>query len=198
MRLELASSRTSSAGQADHEVSSTTVASALDDQSARVAVSDVLFEGRLDGAWWPRSRDVTTQLPRLLLALPDRLGRITRVSLNLTMWDGTPNRVHTPGSVLKRGRVHGHRSKPDDTLGRRGPPDTPDGNTAGNGAGRRGTRAHHGQCESGFPNTGQLLATAAGKRCRPRRRARRRGRMAVVIETVDGNPIDSGLFPVFP
>ena len=102
MNLELATSRTS-AGHPDHEVSSTTVAPPLDDQSARVAVSDVLFEGRLDGAWSPHSRDVTTQLPRLLAALPDRLGRITRVSLNLTMWDATPNRVQTPGRVLKVG-----------------------------------------------------------------------------------------------
>ena len=102
MNLELATSRTS-AGHPDHEASSTTVVPPLDDQSVRVAVSDVLFEGRLDGAWWPHSRDVTTQLPRLLAALPDRLGRITRVSLNLTMWDATPNRVQTPGRVLKVG-----------------------------------------------------------------------------------------------
>ena len=103
MNLQLVTSGTSYAGQLDHEASSTTDASPVDDRSARVAVSDVLFEGRLDGAWWPHSRDVTIELPGLLAALPDRVGRITRVSLNLTMWDATPNRIQSPGRILRVG-----------------------------------------------------------------------------------------------
>ena len=74
-----------------------------DHEHARVAVAEALFEGSLDGAWWPRSRDVTTQLPSLLAALPDRVGRITRVSLNLLMWDGQPRRVPTATGLLKVG-----------------------------------------------------------------------------------------------
>jgi uncharacterized protein DUF5994 len=72
-------------------------------EPARVAVAEALFEGSLDGAWWPRSRDVTTQLPSLLAALPERVGRITRVSLNLLMWDSQPRRVPTATGLLKVG-----------------------------------------------------------------------------------------------
>ncbi|MFE1553753.1 DUF5994 family protein, partial [Streptomyces sp. NPDC058734] len=39
-------------------------------------------QGLLDGAWWPRSRDVTIELPALITALTAHLGPITRVGLD--------------------------------------------------------------------------------------------------------------------
>lgn len=104
MKGQLATSKVLTARGLDVETASPPAASKVtNDLPARVAVADVLFEGSLDGAWWPRSRDVTTQLPSLLLALPDRIGRITRVSLNMKMWDPTPNRVPTATRILKVG-----------------------------------------------------------------------------------------------
>ena len=49
--------------------------------------------GYVDGAWWPRSRDLSAELPALLAVLAVRLGRVQRVSFNLTDWDATPRPV---------------------------------------------------------------------------------------------------------
>ena len=104
MKGQLATSKVPTARWLDVETASPPAASKLnDDLPARLAVADTLFEGSLDGAWWPRSRDVTTQLPSLLAALPGQIGRITRVSLNMRMWDPTPNRVPTATRILKVG-----------------------------------------------------------------------------------------------
>ncbi|MFD9406078.1 DUF5994 family protein [Streptomyces sp. NPDC059989] len=43
-------------------------------------------QGLLDGAWWPRSRNVTTELPALITALTAHLGPITRVGLDASAW----------------------------------------------------------------------------------------------------------------
>nr|WP_246257633.1 DUF5994 family protein [Amycolatopsis anabasis] len=41
----------------------------------------------VDGAWWPRSRNLSAELPALLAALRPRLGRIERITYNLSIWD---------------------------------------------------------------------------------------------------------------
>ncbi|MEU4558873.1 DUF5994 family protein [Actinoplanes sp. NPDC023936] len=41
----------------------------------------------LDGAWWPRSTDATTELPALVEALSDLRGEITHLLLNPAEWD---------------------------------------------------------------------------------------------------------------
>jgi Family of unknown function (DUF5994) len=41
----------------------------------------------LDGGWWPRSADPAAELPGLILALDERLGRITRVMLGSADWN---------------------------------------------------------------------------------------------------------------
>ncbi|WP_175408572.1 DUF5994 family protein [Streptomyces sp. TRM64462] len=50
-------------------------------------------EGNLDGAWWPRSRDVGAELPGLIHVLTGYLGPVTRVGLDATAWDGLPTRL---------------------------------------------------------------------------------------------------------
>ncbi|MFF7185724.1 DUF5994 family protein [Streptomyces sp. NPDC008222] len=50
-------------------------------------------EGNLDGAWWPRSRDIGVELPDLIRVLTGHLGPITRVGLDATAWDGLPTRL---------------------------------------------------------------------------------------------------------
>lgn len=41
----------------------------------------------LDGAWWPRSTDVMTELPALVRALAGIRGEISHVLLNSSEWD---------------------------------------------------------------------------------------------------------------
>ena len=46
--------------------------------------------GHVDGAWWPRSDDLATELPDLLAVLSVRLGAIDRVMYNLAEWAMVP------------------------------------------------------------------------------------------------------------
>ncbi|MFF4420362.1 DUF5994 family protein [Streptomyces sp. NPDC001549] len=57
-------------------------------------------QGLLDGAWWPRSRDVTTELPALITALTAYLGPITRVGLDASAWQDVPTRLVIDGQVV--------------------------------------------------------------------------------------------------
>ncbi|WFB09905.1 DUF5994 family protein [Streptomyces sp. LX-29] len=49
--------------------------------------------GVLDGAWWPRSRDIDAELPSLITALTEHLGPVTRVGLDSRAWDDLPTRL---------------------------------------------------------------------------------------------------------
>ncbi|MFD9041631.1 DUF5994 family protein [Streptomyces bottropensis] len=49
--------------------------------------------GVLDGAWWPRSRDISAELPALITALTEYLGPITRVGLDAGAWGALPTRL---------------------------------------------------------------------------------------------------------
>ncbi|MFI6207423.1 DUF5994 family protein [Streptomyces sp. NPDC051041] len=57
----------------------------------------------LDGAWWPRSRDLAAELPALTAVLDPRWGRITRVTVNPTHWPVVPHKVSVAGHVVKVG-----------------------------------------------------------------------------------------------
>lgn len=60
--------------------------------------------GYVDGAWWPRSRELSTELPALLAALAVRLGPIARVSYHLAGWDDSPRPLYVDGGrVYERG-----------------------------------------------------------------------------------------------
>jgi hypothetical protein len=48
--------------------------------------------GSVDGAWWPRSRDLAAELPALLAVLAVRLGPIERVGYHLGDWAPTVRR----------------------------------------------------------------------------------------------------------
>ncbi|MGW0630908.1 DUF5994 family protein [Streptomyces sp. NPDC002758] len=49
--------------------------------------------GVLDGAWWPRSRDIAAELPTLIAALTEYLGPVTRVGLDAAAWAELPTRL---------------------------------------------------------------------------------------------------------
>ncbi|OEJ95276.1 DUF5994 family protein [Streptomyces thermolilacinus] len=57
-------------------------------------------EGVLDGAWWPRSRDIGEELPALVRALSQHLGPITRVGLDAAAWDELPVRLVVDDRVV--------------------------------------------------------------------------------------------------
>ncbi|MFD3473094.1 DUF5994 family protein [Streptomyces sp. NPDC058682] len=59
--------------------------------------------GQLDGAWWPRSRDLEAELPALAAALDETWGRITRVSVNPSRWPVVPRTVAVAGHLLHVG-----------------------------------------------------------------------------------------------
>ncbi|MFF8095512.1 DUF5994 family protein [Streptomyces sp. NPDC016675] len=57
----------------------------------------------LDGAWWPRSRDLTAELPALVTVLDPLWGRITRVTVNPAQWPVVPPKVPVAGHGVKVG-----------------------------------------------------------------------------------------------
>ncbi|TVZ95205.1 MULTISPECIES: DUF5994 family protein [unclassified Streptomyces] len=79
---------------------------------------------RIDGAWWPRTFDLLTELPPLLSGLPRAWGRIASVLVNGTGWAGAPGRMlicnevvrlrsttteRTPSTIVLMAPAHGRR-----------------------------------------------------------------------------------------
>jgi hypothetical protein len=69
--------------------------------------------GQVDGAWWPRSRDLALELRALLPVLAVRLGRIERVTYHLGDWDPAARKIVIDGSLV---RIGGFRSRRAGTL----------------------------------------------------------------------------------
>jgi hypothetical protein len=63
---------------------------------------------RLDGAWWPRSRDVATEVPALAEALATRLGQITGVAFAISAWNPAPPRIDVDGHLVRLEGVDEH------------------------------------------------------------------------------------------
>ncbi|MFF5536977.1 DUF5994 family protein [Streptomyces cinerochromogenes] len=59
--------------------------------------------GLLDGAWWPRSRDLLREIPTLTDALEACWGRITHVTVNPTHWPVIPRKVPVTGHTVRVG-----------------------------------------------------------------------------------------------
>ncbi|MFJ5118714.1 DUF5994 family protein [Kitasatospora sp. NPDC088548] len=59
--------------------------------------------GRLDGAWWPRSRDLLLELPSLAAEIDGRWGRITRITVNPAQWPVIPRRIPVTGHTVHAG-----------------------------------------------------------------------------------------------
>ncbi|KKC05028.1 DUF5994 family protein [Mycobacterium nebraskense] len=69
--------------------------------------------GYVDGAWWPHSDDLTTELPDLLAVLSVRLGPIDRVLYKLNDWATAPAEFATGGHAV---RLDGYRLQPPNTI----------------------------------------------------------------------------------
>ncbi|MFE2217460.1 DUF5994 family protein [Streptomyces canus] len=72
--------------------------------AARIALkADGTSRGLLDGAWWPRSRDLLSELPALTDVLDPLWGRITRIAVNPKYWPVIPRKVPVHGHIAKVG-----------------------------------------------------------------------------------------------
>ncbi|MEU3518151.1 DUF5994 family protein [Streptomyces sp. NPDC006654] len=60
---------------------------------------------RIDGAWWPRSPDLATELPRLLAGLPHAWGQVTSVLVDEAVWSPFPNRLLVANQVVRLRRT---------------------------------------------------------------------------------------------
>jgi hypothetical protein len=57
----------------------------------------------VNGAWWPRTRDLTCELPPLIAALDRAWGRIYHVTVQVGMWPEIPKKVVTGDHVVRVG-----------------------------------------------------------------------------------------------
>lgn len=64
---------------------------------------DGVRPGRLDGAWWPRSRDLLIEIPSLVAELDQRWGRVTRITVNPAQWPEIPRRIPAAGHIIHVG-----------------------------------------------------------------------------------------------
>ncbi|TQM15676.1 DUF5994 family protein [Pseudonocardia kunmingensis] len=64
--------------------------------------------GRVDGGWWPRSRDLAAELPALQAVVAERLGIVESVSYHLGDWDPAARRAVVGGRSV---RLAGYRAQ---------------------------------------------------------------------------------------
>jgi len=74
--------------------------------SARLALRSESVSGggaEVDGAWWPRSDDLASELPALADVLDPLWGRITRIAVNTRSQPILPPRFYVNGHVVRVG-----------------------------------------------------------------------------------------------
>ncbi|MFJ9946567.1 DUF5994 family protein [Kitasatospora sp. NPDC091207] len=77
---------------------------AAPDSTARLSLAPSgVRPGRLDGAWWPRSRDLLRELPALAADIDERWGRVTRITVNPAQWPVIPRRIPVTGHTVHAG-----------------------------------------------------------------------------------------------
>jgi len=78
------------------------------------------ISGYVDGAWWPHSDDLPTELPDLLAVLSVRLGVIDRVMYNLAEWVQAPKKLILDGGFVRLGGFNRQPANTIEVLGRNG------------------------------------------------------------------------------
>ncbi len=74
------------------------------DPDARISFRQpVSTAGYVDAAWWPRSLDLSAELPALLDLLWAAGRNITRVTYNIAAWDPAPRRLSVAARVVRLG-----------------------------------------------------------------------------------------------
>lgn len=83
---------------------SSPVAPASPARSARIRFRlPVSTAGFIDAAWWPRSLDLTAELPPLLDVLWTAAREFTRVTYSIDAWDPAPRRLTIEGRSVRLG-----------------------------------------------------------------------------------------------
>lgn len=59
--------------------------------------------GKLDGGWWPQSRDLAVELADLVDHFPPEWGRIVRATFSPPDWDPAPRRIRVARGYVKVG-----------------------------------------------------------------------------------------------
>ena len=59
--------------------------------------------GLVNGAWWPRSRDLSRELPALIAVLDEAWGEINRVTVNVRSWPQIPKKVAAGTHTVRLG-----------------------------------------------------------------------------------------------
>ena len=59
--------------------------------------------GYIDAAWWPRSLDLSAELPALLDVFWTAGREINRITYNAAAWDTAPRRLHLQGRTVRLG-----------------------------------------------------------------------------------------------
>ncbi|HTJ72487.1 MAG TPA: DUF5994 family protein [Actinospica sp.] len=59
--------------------------------------------GMVNGAWWPRSRDLARELPLLISALDRSWGQIYHATVQVHMWPDIPKKVRAGRHILRVG-----------------------------------------------------------------------------------------------
>ena len=74
------------------------------DQRSRISFRQpVSPTGFVDAAWWPRTRDLTAELPALMDVLWTAGREINRITYNLHAWDPAPRRMRIAGRTVRLG-----------------------------------------------------------------------------------------------
>jgi Family of unknown function (DUF5994) len=80
------------------------IAPPLSAQAARVSFRQpVTSAPHIDGAWWPRSRDLEAELPGLLEVLWTAAREVDRVSYPIDSWQPVPRRLAVEGRRVRLG-----------------------------------------------------------------------------------------------
>jgi uncharacterized protein DUF5994 len=63
----------------------------------------ITSDSAFDGAWWPRGRDLTVELPELIAELGRRGIRVERFTYSLDAWEPVPRKIAVLGRVVRTG-----------------------------------------------------------------------------------------------
>jgi hypothetical protein len=84
--------------------SATTVPVGVPHRSAlRLRMGPTMGADRLDGAWWPQSRDLAVELADLVDHFPAKCGRVVRALFSPPDWDPAPRRIPVAAGYVKVG-----------------------------------------------------------------------------------------------
>lgn len=64
---------------------------------------ETIRQAGVRGGWWPRSRDAAAELPGLLAELSTRVGRVSRVALQVGAFDNIPHQLTVRGRKVRVG-----------------------------------------------------------------------------------------------